>query len=202
VLRRNAEGAGERNNLPDCEWVGGRALTCSTRNKLAAAALAYEPDYVPRRCLMSNPKSTASIAGHPIHPMLVPFPIAFFVATLACDLMFLRSDDPMWVTATLWLLAAGVVMALLAALAGLTDFLSDSRIRALSIAWLHFLGNLLVVLIEAFNWYERWQSGPDAVMQTGLVLSILAVLLMLVTGWLGWEMVYRRRVGIADTEIV
>jgi uncharacterized membrane protein len=72
----------------------------------------------------------------------------------------------------------------------------------LSIAWLHFLGNLLVVLIEAFNWYERWQSGPDAVMQTGLVLSILAVLLMLVTGWLGWEMVYRRRVGIADTEIV
>jgi uncharacterized membrane protein len=150
---------------------------------------------------MGNPKSTASIAGHPIHPMLVPFPIAFFVATAACDLMFHRSADPSWVSATLWLLGAGVVMALLAALAGFTDFVGDSRIRALSVAWWHFGGNLLMVLVEAFNWYRRYQIGPDAVIPTGLALSIIAVLIMLVTGWLGWEMVYRRRVGIADPEI-
>jgi uncharacterized membrane protein len=62
----------------------------------------------------------------------------------------------------------------------------------------HFLGNLLVVLIEAFNWYRRYDIGADAVQSTGLYLSIVAVLILLVTGWLGWEMVYRRRVGIAD----
>jgi len=55
-----------------------------------------------------------------------------------------------------------------------------------------------MVLIEAFNWYRRYSIGPDAVLNTGLYLSAIAVLIMLVTGWLGWEMVYRRRVGVAD----
>jgi uncharacterized membrane protein len=147
---------------------------------------------------MSNPESTAKIAGHPLHPMLVPFPIAFFVGTLGADYMYLHSSDPFWFRGGDWLLGAGVVMALLAALAGITDVLGDGRIRALTIAWVHFLGNLLVVLIEAFNWYRRYDIGADAVQSTGLYLSIVAVLILLVTGWLGWEMVYRRRVGIAD----
>jgi uncharacterized membrane protein len=143
---------------------------------------------------MSNPQSTAKIAGHPLHPMLVPFPIAGFVGALVCDLV--GSDDPFWFQASEYLLAAGVVMALLAAVMGLTDFLGDARIRALSIAWYHFMGNLVVVLIEAFNWYRRYDTGMAD--STGLILSLVAVLLMLVTGWLGWEMVYRRRVAIAD----
>ena len=62
------------------------------------------------------------------------------------------------------LLGAGVVMALLAALMGLTDFLGESRIRALSVAWWHFLGNLLAVLLEAFNWYQRYTMGEGVVM--------------------------------------
>ena len=80
---------------------------------------------------MPNPRSTASIGGHPIHPMLIPFPIAFFVATLVCDLAFWRSGNGDWPAASLWLLGAGVVMALLAAIAGLIDLLGEPRIRAL-----------------------------------------------------------------------
>jgi uncharacterized membrane protein len=57
---------------------------------------------------MSNPKSTASIAGHPLHPMLAPFPIAFFVATAACDLVFSRTEAPFWASASFWLLGAGL----------------------------------------------------------------------------------------------
>lgn len=128
---------------------------------------------------MSNPKSTASIAGPPLHPMLVPFPIAFFVGTLG----------------------AGIVLALVAALAGFTDFIGDARIRALGMAWGHFLGNLGVVAIEAFNLYRRVNVGPDSIEGLRVMLSLAAVLLMLVTGWLGWEMVYRRRVGIADEQL-
>jgi uncharacterized membrane protein len=143
---------------------------------------------------MSNPRSTAKIAGHPLHPMLVPFPIAGFVGALVCDLI--GTADPFWFRASEYLLGAGVIMALLAAVMGLIDFLGDARIRALTIAWVHFLGNLIIVVIEAFNWYRRYSSG--AADSTGLVLSLIAVLLMLVTGWLGWEMVYRRRVAIAD----
>lgn len=147
---------------------------------------------------MSNPRSTAQIAGHPIHPMLVPFPIAFFTATLVCDLVYRQNADPFWFTATQYLLAAGIVMALVAALAGFTDFLGDGRIRALAIAWAHMVGNLLLVGIQAFNWYLRDDLGSSAVLPTGLLLSLLAVLVMLVNGWLGWEMVYRKRVAIAE----
>jgi uncharacterized membrane protein len=147
---------------------------------------------------MNNPQSTAKIAGHPLHPMIVPFPIAFFTATLACDLAFWASANPLWVTATIWLLGAGIIMALIAALGGFTDLLGDSRIRALSAVWWHFLGNLVLVAIEAGNWFLRYRS--DAVLPWGLVLSAIAVALMLFTGWKGWEMVYRHRVGIAEAD--
>ena len=143
---------------------------------------------------MSNPRSTAKIAGHPLHPMLVPFPIAGFVGALVCDLI--GTADPFWFRASEYLLGAGIIMALLAAVMGFIDLMGEPRIRALTIAWVHFIGNLVVVLIEAFNWYRRYSSGAGDT--TGLVLSLIAVLLMLVTGWLGWEMVYRRRVAIAD----
>src|ERR1043166_969665 len=80
----------------------------------------------------TNPRSTASIAGHPIHPMLIPFPIAFFVATFVCDLVFWGSRNADWFDATLWLLGAGLIMAALAAVAGLTDVIGEARVRNLS----------------------------------------------------------------------
>lgn len=147
---------------------------------------------------MTNPRSTAQIAGHPIHPMLIPFPIAFFVATFVCDLVFWRTGDAGWATATLWLLGAGLIMAALAALAGLTDLLGDPMIRGLNDAWLHAGGNVIVVLIELYNWYARYAHGSSAIVPTGLVLSLIVVAILLFTGWKGWEMVYRHRVGVAD----
>jgi uncharacterized membrane protein len=107
---------------------------------------------------MANPQSTAKIAGHPIHPMLIAFPIAFFVATFVCDIVYWQNGSPAWAMATTWLLGAGIVMAALAAIAGLTDFLGDQRIRALNDAWLHAGGNAIVVLIEIYNWYARYSA--------------------------------------------
>lgn len=147
---------------------------------------------------MTNPRSTASIAGHPIHPMLIPFPIAFFVGTFACDLAFWASGDAGWTRATLWLLGAGVIVGLLAAVAGLTDVLGDNRVRALPPVWWHAGGNLIVVLISAANWFVRFASGSEAVLPTGIILSAIVVCGLLFTGWKGWEMVYRGRVGVAD----
>lgn len=147
---------------------------------------------------MANPRSTASIAGHPIHPMLIPFPIAFFVATLLCDIAYARSGNGDWATASMWLLGAGVVMALLAAVAGLIDVLGDQRIRQLYDVWLHAGGNVLLVLIQVYSLYARETGGPNAILPTGLVLSAIAVVLMGFTGWMGWKMVYRDHVGVAD----
>jgi uncharacterized membrane protein len=147
---------------------------------------------------MSNPRSTASIGGHPIHPMLIPFPIAFFVATLVCDLAFWRSGNGGWPAASLWLLGAGIVIALLAAIAGLIDLLGEPRIRALREVWWHAGGNLLLVLIQIVSWYMRYSDGAAAVIPTGLILSVVSVLLMLFTGWMGWQMVYRDHVAVSD----
>lgn len=147
---------------------------------------------------MTNPRSTASIAGHPIHPMLIPFPVAFFVATLVCDIVFWRNGNATAATAATWLLGAGIVMALLAAVAGLIDVLGDRRIFNLTDAWWHAGGNILIVLIQLYNWYARYSEGTAAIVPTGLVLSLIAVGGLLFTGWKGWEMVYRHRVGVAD----
>lgn len=145
-----------------------------------------------------NPRSTASIAGHPLHPMIIPFPVAFFVATLACDLVFVSGGNEGWVTATVWLLGAGLVMAALAAILGLIDVLGDEKIRDLRDVWYHAGGNVIVVLVQLYNWYLRYNEGAAAVVPTGLILSLLAVLILLYTGWKGWEMVYRHHVGVSD----
>ncbi|NIJ16317.1 DUF2231 domain-containing protein [Sphingobium vermicomposti] len=146
----------------------------------------------------SNPNSTASVAGHPLHPMLIPFPIAFFVGALVVDIVYRQSLDPFWPEAAAYLLGAGLAMAALAALAGLTDFLGDRRIRSLRAAWYHLIGNVTVVLIEAINLWGRIEDGISFVLPAGLGLSIVATLMLLFNGWKGWEMVYRHRVGIAQ----
>jgi uncharacterized membrane protein len=148
---------------------------------------------------MANPRSTASIAGHPIHPMLIPFPVAFFVGTLGADLIFWQSNSAAWANATVWLLGAGLIMAALAAVMGLIDVLGDMQIRNLNDAWLHAGGNVLVVLLEAYNWFSRYSDGAAAIVPKGLLISLVCVLLLLFTGWKGWEMVYRHRVGVADS---
>jgi uncharacterized membrane protein len=151
--------------------------------------------------LTRNPRSTAQIAGHPIHPMLVPFPIAFLVATFVSDVVFWRTGNPGWATASLWLLGAALIMAALAALAGLTDFLGEVRIRQLSTAWLHMIGNVVAVLLAAVNWYLRFEGGEAAVLPTGILISLLVVLILVYTGWQGGKLVFVGRVGVADEEI-
>lgn len=146
----------------------------------------------------NNPTSTASIAGHPLHPMLVPFPIAFFVAVLASDLVFLSTGNPAWATASLWLLGAGIVMAALAAVIGLVDFTGDARIRALSDAWQHAAANVVAVLLAIASWYWRYGSADAAaaVVPVGVALSVAIALILLYSGWKGGELVFRHGVGV------
>ena len=146
----------------------------------------------------SNPHSTARIAGHPIHPMLIPFPIAFFVGTLTTDIVYSQNGQAFWATMGQWLLVAGLAMAALAAVAGLTDFLGDRRIRQLNAAWHHMVGNVTVVVIELVNLWQRLDKGSDFVVPTGLILSAAVTALLLYNGWRGWEMVYRHHVGVSD----
>ncbi len=143
-----------------------------------------------------NPRSTARIAGRPIHAMLVPIPIACFVITLFSDLAYAATANMQWANMSVWLLTIGLLVSVLVVLAGLVDFLGDRRIRALKQVWIHGLGNGVVLALEILNAFVHSRDAYTSVVPSGLALSALAVLILLVTGWNGWDMVYRHGVGV------
>jgi uncharacterized membrane protein len=143
-----------------------------------------------------NPRSTVSIAGHPLHVMLVPIPIVCFVAALITDIAYSQTAKMLWTDMSAWLLVAGVIVSLLAGLAGLIDFFGDPSIRELRAAWIHALGNIAVIILSIFNVLIHTRDAYTSVVPTGLILSAIVVLILLVTGWNGWSMVYRHRVGV------
>jgi len=147
-----------------------------------------------------NPRSIFSYSGHPTHAALVSFPIAFLNGALVSVVLFWQLGDPFWARASFYLIGAGIVMALLAALAGFTDFLGDRRIRALGHAWQHMIGNLVAVALAVVNLLTRWQDVAASIVPTGLVLSALVAALLAFTGWRGGDLVFRHRVGVSSLD--
>lgn len=148
--------------------------------------------------MATNPRSTAQVAGHPIHPMVITFPIACFVLAFASDLTFYATSNEFWATASFWLLGIGLVTAALAAGTGLVDVFGDGRVRNLSDTRVHAIGNAIALLIALYNWYMRFEQGTSAVVPSGVVLSGIVVFVLAIAGWKGGEMVFRHRVGVAD----
>jgi uncharacterized membrane protein len=143
-----------------------------------------------------HPRSTAKIGTHPIHPMLVPFPIVCFIFTFVLDLLYVRGDTGV-ATASNWLLIVGLVMAALAAVAGLTDFFGDKRIQGAD-AIKHMLANVTAVVLELVNLVLRFNK-PEMIASTGLYISGVVVLLLLYSGWKGGDLVYRHGIGVQDS---
>jgi uncharacterized membrane protein len=141
-------------------------------------------------------ESTAAIARHPIHPMLVPFPIGFLLAALGSDVGYWITQDAFWARASLWLVGAGLLTGLGSAAAGLVDFVTISRVRELRAAWIHFIGNATAIALAAVSWILRLPDPSDAVLPGGLVLSAAIAAILGLTGWYGGELSYRYRVGV------
>jgi uncharacterized membrane protein len=142
-------------------------------------------------------EATAKLGGHPIHPMIVPFPITLLFVTFVCDLIFWWTGDGFWPTAAFWALGGAIVTAIAAAIAGFTDFAGNERIRAMSSAWMHMAGNAVALVLAIANFWIRYDGdAAAAVLPWGLALSTIIVLILVYTAWLGGELVYRYRVGI------
>ena len=144
-----------------------------------------------------NLRATAQIARRPIHPMLVPVPIVFFVGALLTDITYVATAEMMWANFSAWLITVGVIVGVLAGVAGLIDFLSNPLVRRKREAWPHMIGNLAVLVISFFNMLVHTRDAWTSVYPTGLILSAIVVLILPITGWLGWGMVYREGVGVA-----
>jgi uncharacterized membrane protein len=144
-----------------------------------------------------HPRSTARIGGHPIHPMLIPFPIVCFIGAFVTDIVYSRNLNPGWATASHWLLTVGLVMAALAAVAGLTDFFGDKRIQG-SDAIKHMLANVTAVVLELVNLLLRL-GNPDFIRSTGVYISGVVVLILIYSGWKGGDLVFRHGIGVRDS---
>lgn len=159
----------------------------------SASNLARDPwDEVPMRGV----PSTAAIAGHPIHPMIIPYPVAFLTTTLVADLAAQRTGDPFWSRATRLLLGAGIVTGLTAGLFGAIDYLTIRRAREKPVGRLHAYGNVAALGLAAANLAMRGRDD-EAPSATDLALTAATAALVGVTGWAGAELSYRHMVGVA-----
>lgn len=128
--------------------------------------------------------------------MLVPIPIACFVGTLLTDITYWQTASMQWANFSAWLLTIGLIVAALAVVAGFIDFIRDRRIRDLRAVWIHAGGNGIALVLAILNAFVHSRDAYTSVVPTGLILSALTVMILLVTGWMGWALVYRHGVGV------
>ena len=142
-------------------------------------------------------ESKVKLFGHPVHPMLVVFPLGLLATAVIFDIIYLVNGNPAFPTTSFYMIAAGVIGGLLAALFGLMDWLSlPNNSRARTIGGWHGIGNVIIVVLFATSWLLRRDNFNLAAGGTALALEIAGVGLALVTGWIGGELVYRLSVGV------
>ena len=130
-----------------------------------------------------------------LHSLLVPFPIVCFVGALFADIAYVQTIDFMWANFAVWLLAFGLIFGALAALTGIIDFIRKLRVRKQAIGWIHALGNDTAMLLALINAFVHSRDGYTAVVPTGITLSILTVLILLVTVPLGKRIAAQRELA-------
>ena len=142
-------------------------------------------------------ESKAKLFGHAIHPILIVYPLGLLSAAVIFDVIYLVTANPTWTTVSFWMIAAGIVGGLLAAIFGLIDYLNiPAGTRASRIGLLHGLVNLGVMILFAASWLLR-RNSPEVPSMTAFALSFAGVAAALLGGWLGGELVERLGVGVA-----
>lgn len=140
----------------------------------------------------------AKLFGHPIHQMLIVFPLGLLATAFAFDIAYLANGNSEFATASFWMIAAGVIGGLLSAVFGFTDWLAiPSGTRAKAIGLWHGGGNVVVVVLFIISWFLRLPA-PGAPSGGDIVLAGIGVGIALITGWLGGELVDRLGIGVHE----
>jgi uncharacterized membrane protein len=141
----------------------------------------------------ANLRSAEKARGRPLHRTLVSFSAAYFAGALVTDLVYLQMPDVLWERFSIWLIAAGLVMAGLATVAYVIDLAGGRQIDRP--AWPRVIGYALAVLLSLVNAFVHSRDGYTAVVPTGLMLSGLVVVVLLFTAWVGMALANRQRIG-------
>ena len=145
-----------------------------------------------------HPYPTAKRARRRIYPILLPFPIVCFIGALLTDIAYWRTAEMMWSNFSAWLLTFGVALGVLAAIAGFIDFLGNRMIHGQRVAWMHIVGNGIAWILSVINAFVHTHDAWTSVVPTGLTLSAVVVLILLITGWAGRSPAYRQSVGVTE----
>lgn len=138
-----------------------------------------------------HPTSAGRSPGRRLYGLLTPFPAVCFLAAFVTDLAYWRTASGQWETFSIWLLSGGLIMALLAAIVGLIDWFANARGRGLHPAWPWLIADTVAVLLSLLNAFVHSRDGYTAVIPTGLILSAVVALILVVTGLWGWGRAYR-----------
>ncbi|KTD13238.1 DUF2231 domain-containing protein [Legionella jamestowniensis] len=140
--------------------------------------------------------SRMSIAGHPIHPMLIHFPVAALLGLIATDSAYIYTQDFFWARAGYWLLLTGVIGGAISSLIGLIDLLTVSRIRRLVTAWCHAIFAVTMLSVASLNYLLRIPDPAASIFPAGIYLSLLTAFLIFLTSIMGGQLVYEYGVGV------
>lgn len=166
-----------------------KALNARERTELIAkdANMANQP----RRSI----KSRAAIAGHPLHPTMVHFPIACLMLVVGSDALYLYTADIFWARVSLWLAGIGALGGWVASIAGLTDLVTVKRIRELIIGWCHAILAVMMLSLASLNWLWRFLYPTD-LLPWGVGLTLMTAGLIVLAGIVGGMLVYDEAVGV------
>ncbi len=143
--------------------------------------------------------SRLKVAGHAVHPMLIPIPLGMFIGTPLFDLLYLITDDAQYATVSFFMIATGVVGGVLAIATGAIDYSGIPKgTRAKRVATVHAIGNDIVVALFALSWLLRHGPHDHQPSALAVTLTFVGAALSALTGWLGGELVERLGVGVDD----
>lgn len=140
--------------------------------------------------------SSINIFGHPIHPIIVIFPVAFLSGAAGADLGYWLTQDPFWARASIWLIGLGALSGILAGLVGMFDFIRISRVRRRSAGWAHMTANIAALVLSLINFGLRLDDPATSILPVGFTISLVVAGLLLVGGWFGGELTFRHKIGV------
>ena len=140
--------------------------------------------------------SRAAIAGHPLHPMLIHFPVAALTGLLPVDLAHLWTLDEFWWRAGLWLAGVGALGGWVASIFGLIDLLTVREIRQKITAWCHAILAVMMLSLASLNWLLRFQNQGGGMELWALYLSAVPAAMSALAAYHGGRLVYEHAVGV------
>lgn len=140
--------------------------------------------------------SRMAIAGHPIHPTLIHFPVAALLGLVATDAAYFFTEDFFWARAGFWLCTVGAFGGWLSGTVGLIDLVIVRSIRELITAWNHGVLAIMMLSLATFNWLLRWHDPAVHILPWGAYMSCITAATIVATSLLGGQLVYEHAIGV------